>query len=95
MKNGARRDDLKQQFPLALCFEMVAAGVQDQTRCLVIRGISDYSDYRKSSGWQRYVAGTAAAFARELLLTIAPTVVNDLDSTAASTSRSQSAVFAI
>ncbi|KAH0371128.1 pfs domain-containing protein, partial [Aureobasidium melanogenum] len=58
-----------------LCFEMEAAGLMNNFPCLVIRGISDYSDSHKNDGWQRYAAATAAAFAKELLNHLAPTNV--------------------
>ncbi len=54
---------------------MEAAGVVDQMQCLVIRGIADYADSHKNQAWQPYAAGTAAAFAREVLLTIQPSFV--------------------
>lgn len=90
IKDSKRRDELRLEFPHARCFEMEAAGVVDQTHCLVIRGIADYADSHKNQMWQPYAAGTAAAFARELLLTvqtslvaqlttIAPTVVHAVD----------------
>ncbi|KAF4473303.1 vegetative incompatibility het-e-1 [Fusarium agapanthi] len=40
--------------------------------CLVIRGICDYADSHKNDVWQEYAAATAAAFAKELLLFVAP-----------------------
>lgn len=39
-------------------------------QCLVIRGISDYCDSHKHDKWQRYAAANAAAYTRELVLTI-------------------------
>ena len=41
MKNAVLGDELSRQFYNALCFEIEAAGVVDQTRCLVIRGRTD------------------------------------------------------
>jgi hypothetical protein len=38
--------------------------------CLVIRGICDYADSHKNKAWQPYAAGTAAAYAKELLSAI-------------------------
>jgi hypothetical protein len=38
--------------------------------CLVIRGISDYADTHKNYKWQARAAGTAAAYAKELLSAI-------------------------
>ncbi|PYI00247.1 purine and uridine phosphorylase [Aspergillus sclerotiicarbonarius CBS 121057] len=53
-----------------LCFEMEAAGLMDNFPCLVIRGVSDYSDSHKKKEWQCYAAATAAAYAKQLLATI-------------------------
>ncbi|EEY16772.1 pfs domain-containing protein [Verticillium alfalfae VaMs.102] len=55
-----------------LCFEMEAAGLMNHFPCLVIKGISDYADSHKSKEWQGFAAMTAAAYAKELLLTIPP-----------------------
>lgn len=79
IKNTRRREELHRRFPYARCFEMEAAGVMDQTHCLVIRGIADYADSHKNQLWQPYAAGTAAAFAREFLLTIPPREVKVID----------------
>jgi nucleoside phosphorylase len=65
-------------FKYALCFEMEAAGLMDSFPCLVVRGICDYSDSQKNKDWQGYAAATAAAYAREILLTMAAHVVDDL-----------------
>ncbi|KAH8680593.1 nucleoside phosphorylase domain-containing protein [Xylariales sp. PMI_506] len=56
----------------ALCFEMEAAGLMNHFPCLVIRGITDYSDSHKSKEWQGYAAMMAAAYAKELLQRIPP-----------------------
>ena len=79
VKDSQLRDRIGQQCSGAKCVEMEAAGVIDQTHCLVIRGISDYADSHKNQIWQPYAAGTAAAFARELLLTIRPSAVAQMD----------------
>ncbi|KAK3994478.1 ankyrin repeat-containing domain protein [Cladorrhinum sp. PSN332] len=55
-----------------LCFEMEAAGLMNHFPCLVVRGICDYSDSHKNEGWQGYAAMVAAAYAKDLLLRIAP-----------------------
>jgi nucleoside phosphorylase len=55
-----------------LCFEREAAGLMDNFPCLVVRGISDYADTHKSPSWRGYAAGTAAAFAKELLQIMPP-----------------------
>ena len=82
MKDPQRRDKISQTYQRALCFEMEAAGVMDEKRCLVIRGIADYADSHKNDSWQNYAAGTAAAFAREFLFTIPPRDINGMESVA-------------
>jgi nucleoside phosphorylase len=78
MKSEVTRDKISGQFNNALCFEMEAAGLMDVFPCLVIRGICDYSDSHKNKDWQEYSAATAAAYARELLLTMAERVEQQL-----------------
>ncbi|KAL8899297.1 MAG: hypothetical protein Q9207_006267 [Kuettlingeria erythrocarpa] len=62
------REFLYKEFQ-AICFEMEAAALMDY-RCLVIRGISDYSDSHKNKQWQPYAAATAAAYAQELIMSL-------------------------
>ena len=71
MRNGKERDEIAQRHS-ALCFEMEAAGMMDNLRCLPIRGICDYSDSHKNKEWQGYSAATAAAYARELVEGLPP-----------------------
>jgi nucleoside phosphorylase len=66
MKYGTTRDKIAKKEGV-ICFEMEAAGLMDNFRCLVIRGICDYADSHKNKIWQPYAAATAAAFARVLL----------------------------
>ena len=66
MKDASIRDKLSREKDV-LCFEMEAAGLMNQFPCLVIRGISDYSDTHKNSEWQGYAAMAAAAYACDLL----------------------------
>ena len=75
MLGAKMRDELSDKYHNAICFEMEAAGAVEDTHCLIIRGISDYADAHKYWAWQYYAAGTAAAFARELLHKIRPVVV--------------------
>lgn len=70
VSDAKERDEKRKQYPTARCFEMEAAGVED-THALVIRGISDYADSHSNKRWQKYAAGAAAAFARELIVTMA------------------------
>ncbi|KAK6518203.1 hypothetical protein TWF506_005362 [Arthrobotrys conoides] len=69
MKHGNTRNQLKQELGI-LCFEMEAAGLMDSFPCLVIRGICDYADSHKNKKWQEYSAAAAAAYTKELLLTM-------------------------
>ncbi|KAM0794142.1 nucleoside phosphorylase domain-containing protein [Usnea florida] len=66
VRDALKRDQLGKDCA-ALCVEMEAAGLMDDSECLVIRGICDYADTHKSENWQRYAAATAAAYAKELL----------------------------
>jgi hypothetical protein len=68
---GLTRNQAKAELDV-LCFEREAAGLMDNFPCLVVRGISDYADTHKSPSWRGYAAGTAAAFAKELLLIMPP-----------------------
>lgn len=70
IEDGETRQRLSREYG-ALCFEMEAAGLHDFP-CLIIRGICDYADSHKNKVWQEYAAATAAAFAKELLLHVAP-----------------------
>lgn len=80
VQNAEERDKLSECYSGALCFEMEAAGVIEDTHCLVIRGISDYADsHRASLDWHNYAAGTAAAFAREILCRIRPETVQKFE----------------
>jgi hypothetical protein len=69
IKDGSTRDKLSQELG-SICFEMEAAGLMHNFPCLVIRGICDYSDSHKNKNWQEYAALVAAAYAKDLLLTI-------------------------
>ncbi|KAL4984123.1 hypothetical protein BDW68DRAFT_23661 [Aspergillus falconensis] len=55
-----------------ICFGMEAAGLMDNSPCLVIREISDYADSHKNNHWQGYAAATVAASAKELLSVVPP-----------------------
>lgn len=68
------RDHLAQEKDI-LCFETEAAGLMNHFPCLVVRGICDYSDSHRTREWQGYAAMTAAAYAKDLLLSIIPTRV--------------------
>ncbi|KAG2414230.1 hypothetical protein HFD88_003421 [Aspergillus terreus] len=70
MRNGIERDKISSEYGGVLCFEMWAAGLMNIFPCLVIRGICDYADSHKNKRWHAYAAGTAAAYAKELLRVI-------------------------
>lgn len=73
MKSASDRDRYANDPALnVLCFEMEAAGLMNNSPCLVIRGISDYSDDHKNYEWHNYAALTAAAYARDLLGIVKP-----------------------
>jgi nucleoside phosphorylase len=67
MKNARERDMISKSSEGAICFEMEAAGLMNDFRCIVIRGISDYADSHKNDIWHPYAAAAAAALAKELL----------------------------
>lgn len=58
-----------------LCIEMEAAGMMNDFPCVTIRGICDYADSHKNKIWQEPAAAVAAAYAKELLMYLAPTEV--------------------
>jgi nucleoside phosphorylase len=69
IKNATLKDAYAKDLELnILCFEMEAAGLINNLLCLIIRGICDYCDSYKNDKWHKYVALTAAVYARELLL---------------------------
>jgi nucleoside phosphorylase len=70
MRSAAERDRVSGELGGVLCFEIEAAGLMNSSPCLVIRGVCDYADSHKNKRWQAYAAGTAAAYAKELLLVI-------------------------
>ena len=78
IKNAGERDRLSKLCNDARCFETEAAGVMNEVRPLVIRGISNYADGHKDSRRHDYAAAAAAAFEKEFLFTIAPTTIENL-----------------
>lgn len=71
MRDSRVRDKLAAEESV-LCFETGAAGLLQHFPCLVIRGISSYSDSHNNQEWQGYAAMAAAAYAKDLLLHISP-----------------------
>jgi len=76
IKHALIRDRLGSEHK-ALCFEMEAAGLMNNFPCIVVRGISDYSDSHKNKEWQPFAALTAAAYTKELLSFVIPSQVAD------------------
>jgi hypothetical protein len=64
VRDGVSRDNFAED---CLCFETEAAGLMNSFPCVVIQGISDYSDSHKNDQWQLYAAAMAAAYAKKLL----------------------------
>jgi hypothetical protein len=75
MRSAAERDKVSAELGGVLCFEMEAAGLMNSFPCLVVRGICDYADSHKNKRWQPYAAGAAAAYAKEVLSVIPPSMV--------------------
>jgi nucleoside phosphorylase len=71
MKDAQVRDRFAEKMDI-MCFEMEAAGLMSHLRCLIVRGICDYSDSHKNKQWQGYAAITAAAYAKDLLTRMVP-----------------------
>lgn len=78
VKNAMERDRLAKRDNV-ICFEMEAAGLMDDFPCLVTRGICDYADSHKNSKWQPYASAVAAAYAKQLLLTVTSQAVENLE----------------
>jgi nucleoside phosphorylase len=75
MRSAAERDKVSADLGGVLCFEMEAAGLMNSFPCLVVRGICDYADSHKNKRWQPYAAGAAAAYAKEILSVMPPSIV--------------------
>ncbi|KAJ5155417.1 hypothetical protein N7492_008220 [Penicillium capsulatum] len=73
IKSKAKRDQLRSQYG-GIAVEMEAAGMMTRLPVAVIRGISDFADASKNKEWQPYAAITAAAYAKEVLLSLPPEI---------------------
>ncbi|RAH46267.1 uncharacterized protein BO95DRAFT_120599 [Aspergillus brunneoviolaceus CBS 621.78] len=77
IKDSQFRDSLDKAFGgHVLCVEMEAAGLMNNFPCIVIRGICDYADSGKEKSWQEYAAAVAAAYAKELLECVHPSMID-------------------
>jgi nucleoside phosphorylase len=77
MMEAGERDFIAEKHNV-ICFDMESFGLMDDFKCLVIRGISDYSDSHKNKAWQPYASVVAAAYAKKLLYIISPEEVAEL-----------------
>ncbi|KAF5613568.1 ankyrin repeat [Fusarium subglutinans] len=86
LRDSKTRDSLAADHGI-LCFETEAFGLPDNGRIQVIRGICGYSDSSFNDGeWKGYAAAAAAAYARELLMsmpTVAKPVAREIETRAA------------
>lgn len=73
IKSKAKRDQLRSQYG-GIAVEMEAAGMMTRLPVAVIRGISDFADSSKNKDWQPYAAIAAAAYAKEVLLSLPPEI---------------------
>lgn len=84
VKNAVERDKIDQRYANKIfCFDMEAAGLMNNFPCLIIRGISDYSDSHKNDEWRKRATAVASAYAKELLSLIEPSDVEVLPPIAA------------
>jgi nucleoside phosphorylase len=89
MKDGRTRERLRKEYGI-ICFETEAAGLMNRFQSVVIRGISDYSDSHKNGTWKHYAAATAAAYAKEFLVTLSSHDGSGTDSSSATVLAPQS-----
>jgi nucleoside phosphorylase len=80
IKSPEMRDRLGEE-ENAICVDMAAAGVMNDFPCLVIRGISNYSDSHQNSNWQPYAAAVATVYAKKLLQEIPPMSMQTMNTT--------------
>ncbi|KAK2053267.1 purine and uridine phosphorylase, partial [Colletotrichum caudatum] len=70
ISDASVRDNLAEKG--ILCFDLLAAGLQNYFPCVVIRGICDYLDSHRTQEWHGFASITAAAYAARLLRAIDP-----------------------
>lgn len=70
VKDSVAREESFRHIPHeCICYKMDATSIMNDFPFLVIRGIYDYADAHNNDHWQYYTAVTAAAFAKQLLVT--------------------------
>ncbi|PYI04554.1 purine and uridine phosphorylase, partial [Aspergillus sclerotiicarbonarius CBS 121057] len=70
IRNALARDVIRDKYE-AICLDHKLAGLAIEFPGLVIRGISDYADSHADDCWQPYAVASAAACARDVLLSFA------------------------
>ncbi|KAM0253627.1 hypothetical protein ACHAQJ_007202 [Trichoderma viride] len=84
VRNGAERDKIDRRYANTIfCFDIEAAGLMNNFPCLIIRGISNYSDSHKNDKWRKRATAVASAYVKELLSLIEPSDVEVLPPMAA------------
>ncbi|KOC12195.1 hypothetical protein AFLA70_766g000261 [Aspergillus flavus AF70] len=66
MKSGENRGMLTQN-DRVIAFEMESAGIWDEIRSVVVKGVCDYADSHKNKKWQDFAALTSASTVKALL----------------------------
>ncbi|KAK6507917.1 hypothetical protein TWF481_006338 [Arthrobotrys musiformis] len=72
IRSATKRDALAEKIGNVLCFEREAAGVATESPCIVICGISNYSDSHENDVWNYYAAAAAAAVGKEMISYLTP-----------------------
>ncbi|KAK6342291.1 hypothetical protein TWF718_007694 [Orbilia javanica] len=71
IKDAKFRDEVDRSLDYqVLCVEMEASGLMDNFGPLVIRGICDLANAEKHKAWQEYAAVIAAAYTKDLLMSL-------------------------
>ncbi|KAL6695110.1 nucleoside phosphorylase domain-containing protein [Trichoderma pleuroticola] len=79
VRDGVERDKIDRRYENTIfCFDMGAAGLMNNFPCLIIRGISNYSDSHKNDKWRKRAVAVASAYAKELISLIEPSDVEVL-----------------
>ncbi|KAK5987384.1 hypothetical protein PT974_11511 [Cladobotryum mycophilum] len=66
LKSGKDRDKIARKEGV-IAFEMERPSIWEDIPCIIIRGVSDYTDSHANKKWQHFAAATAAATAKALL----------------------------
>ncbi|KAM0187212.1 hypothetical protein ACHAPA_006332 [Fusarium lateritium] len=66
IRSAAERDKIEKSHGV-IAFESEGAGIWEEVPCVIVKGVSDYFDGRKSKVSQDFAAATAAAVSRALI----------------------------